>query len=67
MEVDERQRLKNKIGEISKGFQRLTRKIDGMPQSCFENIDKEIDEFRFKYAKVLNLSPDAGENARRVH
>lgn len=58
--MDKRQRelLKDKITEISQGFTNLIDKIDTMPDEDFKNIEREVDEFRFKYAKVLNLSPD---------
>jgi len=55
---DEREQLKHKIDEISRGFERLTHKIDSMPQNYFDNVNREVDEFRFKFSKVLNLSPD---------
>jgi len=58
----DRQQLKNKISEIARGFEGLLMKIDDMPQDDFESVEQEIEDFRFRFSKVLNLSPE-GEKA----
>jgi len=58
MDHSDRQQLKNKIDEISRGFESLMTKIDDMPQHNFESIEREVEDFRFRFSKVLNLSPD---------
>jgi hypothetical protein len=67
METEDRKKLKNKISEIARGFDELSDKIEDMPEHDFASVSREIDDFRFKYGKVLNLSPEGEKESQLKH